>query len=390
MAYLRNSAVNLLNLHYGLHALVLNGAGAFFVVFLLKAGVSTPVVFLAIALLLAGRFSVRPLVLMLAPHVGLRTLVVLGTMLGALQYPLLAEVHGPDLALLAFCAAGALGDAFYWTSYHAYFATLGDSIHRGHQIAAREALGSLAAIVGPIAGGWALMTLGPRVAFGAAAALQLIAALPFLRTPDVRVAKTAPGAYVDALPSALLFSVDAWMCMSFIFAWQIALFLSLGESFTAFGGVLALAALVGALSGLLLGKYIDAGHGRRAVWLTFAGTIAVTIARALSTTNPTAAVIANAAGAVVGCLYIPTLMTEIYNRAKRSRCPLRFHLVLEGGWDFGGVTGALVVALLTALGVPLSFVILLTLPGILAWAILLRRGYGEARKLAAPSPAMQS
>src|SRR5262249_40421361 len=129
MAYLRNSAVNFLNLHYGLQALVLNGAGVFFVVFLLKAGVSTPLVFAAIGLLLAGRFTIRPLVLVLAPHLGLRTLVVLGTILTAVQYPLLAEVHGVDLALLAFCLAGAIGDAFYWTSYHAYFASLGDLTH---------------------------------------------------------------------------------------------------------------------------------------------------------------------------------------------------------------------------------------------------------------------
>lgn len=42
MAYLKNSAVNFLNLHYGLHALVMNGAGVFWVVYLLKAGVPIP------------------------------------------------------------------------------------------------------------------------------------------------------------------------------------------------------------------------------------------------------------------------------------------------------------------------------------------------------------
>jgi hypothetical protein len=76
MAYLKNSAVNLLNLHYGLHALAQNGAGVFFAVFLLKAGVPVSAVFAAIALVLAGRFLFRPLVLVLAPRVGLRALVV--------------------------------------------------------------------------------------------------------------------------------------------------------------------------------------------------------------------------------------------------------------------------------------------------------------------------
>jgi MFS family permease len=381
MAYLRNSAVNLLNLHYGLHALVLNGAGVFFVVFLLKAGVSTPLVFAAIGLLLLGRFTIRPLVLVFAPRLGLRALVVIGTILTAVQYPLLAEVHGADLALLAFCFAGAVGDAFYWTSYHAYFASLGDLTHRGHQVSAREAMSSLAAIVGPVIGGWALVAAGPRIAFGAAAILQLLAALPLLRTPDVPVAGKATGVFAAAIPSMMLFACDSWMCMSYIFAWQIALFLSLGESFTAFGGVLAFAAIVGGLGGLLLGKYIDAGHGRRAVWLTFAGTVAITVVRALSTGNPAAAVIANALGALVGCIYIPTLMTNIYNEAKRSPCPLRFHLMLEGGWDFGGICGCVVVALLSATGTPLPWLILLTLPGILVWALLLRRGYAAPQEV---------
>src|ERR1700704_5778482 len=199
MAYLKNSAVNLLNLHYGLHALALNGAGVFFAVFLLKAGVSVPAVFGTIALVLAGRFLIRPLVLVLAPRVGLRALVAFGIIFSGVQYFFLAEVHGIDLMLLGFCLSAAIGDAFYWPSYHAYFAALGDSEHRGHQIGAREALASVAAIIGPLIGGWALTALGPRVAFGAAAVVHVLAALPFLGTPDVRVPHSVPGAFRAAI-----------------------------------------------------------------------------------------------------------------------------------------------------------------------------------------------
>jgi len=127
MAYLKNSAVNFLNLHYGLHALALNGAGAFFAVFLLKAGLSIPAVFAAIALVIAVRFLTRPLILVLAPRTGLRALVVFGTIFTGVQYLFLAEVRGVDVMLLGFCISAAIGDTFYWTSYHAYFAALGDS-----------------------------------------------------------------------------------------------------------------------------------------------------------------------------------------------------------------------------------------------------------------------
>ncbi len=375
MAYLKNSAVNLLNLHYGLHALALNGAGAFFAVFLLKSGVSVPRVFAAIAFVLAGRFLIRPLVLVLAPRVGLRALVAFGIIFSGVQYLFLAEVHGIDLMLLGFCLSAAIGDTFYWPSYHAYFAVLGDYEHRGHQISAREALASVAGIIGPLLGGWTLTVLGPRVAFGAAAVVHVLAALPFLGTPDVRVARYVPGAFRAAMSGIMLFAADGWIAVGYYFVWQIALFLSLGESFTAFGGALALAALVGAIGGLILGKHIDAGHGGRAVWLAFASLAAVTALRAASTGMVALAVTANALGALVMCLYIPTLMTAVYNQAKCSPCSLRFHVATEGGWDIGGASGCLAAALLSEAGAPLPVEILISLAGTVVSLIVLRRYY---------------
>ena len=377
MAYLRNSAVNLLNLHYGMHALALYGAGVFFAVFMLKAGVPIPAVFAAIALTVGARFLIRPLILVLAPRWGLRALVAFGTVITGVQYLFLAQVHGIDLMLLAFCLSAAIGDVFYWTCYHAYFAALGDAEHRGHQIGAREALGSLAAIAGPLLGAWALTAFGPRVAFGAAAGVHVLAALPFLGTPDVKVERAVSGAFRAAIPGILLFAADGWIVAGFVFVWQIALFLSLGESFSAFGGALALAGLVGAIGGLVLGRHIDAGHGGRAVWLTFASIAAVTVLRAASTGNVAMAVAANALGTLVGCLYIPTLMTAVYNQAKRSPCALRFHVATEGGWDAGCAGGCLAAAALSMAGAPLAAGILLSLAGTGVSFVLLRRYYAD-------------
>jgi len=101
----------------------------------------------------------------------------------------------------------------------------------------------------------------------------------------------------------------------------------------------------------------------------------LTIFRALSTDNAALAVAANACGAIVACIYIPTLMTVVYNQAKRAPCPLRFHIATEGGWDFGGAAGCLVAAALTAAGLPLAIAILLSLGGIAASYILLRSYY---------------
>ena len=383
MAFLRNTTVNLLNLHYGIHVIALGGGGAFFAVYLLKAGVTAPMVFASIAVILLGRFVIRPVVVPLAVRWGLRALTVAGTVLAALPYLLLAEVHGVDAALAALVVTSIIGDTLYWTAYHAYFAALGDDEHRGQQIGMREAISAVVGIVSPLATGWLLVTFGPRAAFGAAATMTALSALPLFWTPEVTIARHVPGALKAGWRGTLLFAGDGWIAAGFAFAWQIALFLSLGESFVAYGGALAFAALAGAIGGLVLGRHIDAGHGKRAVAFALGVMALIIVLRALATGSATAAVLANALGALGVCLYIPTLMTAVYTQAKRSPCVLRFHVMTEGGWDLGGASGLFLTALLLVLGVPLWACILLSLAGVMWLAVLLRRYYGSSAIAAA-------
>jgi DHA1 family inner membrane transport protein len=93
----------------------------------------------SLALILLGRFVIRPVVIGFAIRWDLRAMVIAGTVLSALQYPLLAEVHGVGVALVGLIAMSALGGTVYWTTYHAYFAALGDDNLRGQQIGVREA-----------------------------------------------------------------------------------------------------------------------------------------------------------------------------------------------------------------------------------------------------------
>ena len=385
MAFLGNRTVNLLNLHYGIHALAISGGGAFFAAFLLHAGVPAPAVLASLAPILAGRFAIRPFIPRLATRWGLRPLVIAGTILVGLEYPLLAEVRGIGWGLLALCALSAVGETFYWTCYHAYFAYLGDAIHRGHQIAAREAVAAIIGIVGPLAAGWALTVLGPSVAFGTTAVVLFLSALPLLRTPNVAIARQAPGAMRAAISGMLIFAADGWVASGLTMVWPVALFLSLGQSFTAFGGAMALAALAGAAGGLVLGRLIDAGHGGRAVWLA-ATTLTVTILlRAASYGNPVWAVAATALGALVTAFHTPAMMTAVYNLAMKSPCALRFHVATEGAWDAGAASGCLASAGLLWAGAPMALGILLSLAGVAAVFVLLRRYYGamEAEPAAA-------
>lgn len=383
MAFFRNTTVNLLNLHYSVHALAISGGGAFFAVFLLKAGVPVPGVLLAMAAILIGRFAIRPAVLPLGRRYGLKPLVIAGTIVTALQYPLLAEVHGVGWQLYVLCIVSSIGDTLYWTAYHAYFASLGDAEHRGHQISAREAAAAMVGIIAPLLTGWALVTVGPRLAFGVTATALLLSALPLLWAPNVRIPAEAPGSLRAALPGVLLFMADGWTAMGYAFVWQIALFITLDESFTAFGGAMAFAAIVGAICGLFLGRFIDAGHGRRAVWLAASVMTATIAARAIGVLHPAAAILANAAGAVVVALYTPTMMTAVYNLSKRSPCVLRFHIAAEGGWDAGGASACLAAAALIWAGAPMSAAICLAFLGTAGAFVLLRRAYG------APQPTVR-
>jgi len=387
MAFFRNRTVNLLNLHYGIHAIAMSGGGAFFAIYLLRSGVPIPGVLITLAAILLGRFILRPLVIIFAARLGLRAMVVAGTMVSAAQYPLLAEVHGIGSALATLIAISAAGDTIYWTTYHAYFASLGDDELRGRQIGAREAIGATVGVASPLAAGWLLVAFGPRVAFGTTAIIAALSALPLLWTPRIAVESHVPGAFRAALPGVLLFAADGWTASGYYFVWQIALFVSLGESFIAFGGALAFAALAGAIGSLTLGRHIDAGHGGRAVWYACGTLAAIVLLRATATGNAGLAVLANALGAFGACLYIPTIMTAVYTLAKRAPCTLRFHVAAEGGWDAGGAAGLSIAALAIACGMPLAGSILVSLGGVTATAIMLRRYYAPAQASAVAGPA---
>ena len=215
---------------------------------------------------------------------------------------------------------------------------------------------------------------------------MVLAALPIVWTPNVVVKPQVSGALEASIPGVLLFAADAWCAAGYVFVWQIALFLSLGESFSAFGGAMALSAFVGAVGGMFLGRLIDAGHGTRATWVALAALTIGTVLRAMSYGNATFAVVANALGALVACLYLPVLGTAIYNQAQRSPCALRFHIAAEGGWDLGGASALLIAAALLAAGVPIGATILLALLGALASFLLLRRYFAQRAPVVAPAP----
>ena len=391
MARSGNSDLNRLTLHTMLQQLAASASDAFSAVFLYRQGLEPAAIFLAIAGVLGLRFLMRPAVLPIARRLGLKATLTAGAALSALQAALLAPVRGLDAALLAYVAVAAVAGVLYWPSYHAMFALVGDAERRGAQVGLRQLLVAVAGVLGPAAGGFALAYGGPWLAFGAAAAVELAAIAPLVGCADRPVERDTPsGAYRAALRGALPFAADGWIVSGAGWAWSLIVFRSLGARFDAFGGVLAAAALAGALGGLAFGRAIDAGAAPRAAWINAFVLAAALAAKALCGEQPIAVLVVAIGAGLLGGLYYPSLMTAIYNEAKASPCPLRYHLALEAAWDVGGGLACLTAAAALALGGSLQFVILLALPLVALQAAGLRASYAaprEAAGVAAPTAA---
>jgi hypothetical protein len=375
MPRLRLDAIARVNLHYATMVFAQGTGFLFLFVFLLRAGVPAPLVLLAQAVIVTGRLLARPWLLPLAKRTGVRPLLMLGCVVMAVQYLVLPFVHGPGLVLAALCAAAAAGDVFYWLPFNAYYSAVGDMARRGRQLALREAIAALVGIVAPLAIALALVGLGPRRAFWGVALVQACAALPLIGAPNVTVPDEAPGAFKAARTAFALMAADGWFDACWLIMWQLALFVGLHESFSAYGGALALAGVVGAAGGLMLGHRIDAGHGRRAVAIAYTIAATIVVLRGLSLGGPALAVSAHALGALLMPILGPTLVFPISNMSKASPCTFRFAMVTEGGWDVGCCAACLVGAGLLGLGTPLSALILLALPGAAVSAWLLWRFY---------------
>src|ERR1700722_10026353 len=98
-----------------------------------------------------------------------------------------------------------------------------------------------------------------------AGAIELAAIVPLLGMVEPPIALVAPpGAFAFYKRGILLLGSDGWIFNISAWAWSLIMFQALAARYDVFGGVLAAAALAGALSGMVLGRFIDMGHTRRA------------------------------------------------------------------------------------------------------------------------------
>jgi MFS family permease len=168
------------------------------------------------------------------------------------------------------------------------------------------------------------------------------------------------------------------------------MFRSLGDRFDAFGGAFATAVLAGSVGGLVLGRVIDLGHARKAVWANVAVLSVTLLVKAFGGNDPVVVVAVAIGATLVGGIYSPSLMTAFYNEGNSAPCGLRYQIAAEGGWDIGGALSGLLAAGACAMGEPLQAAILLALPMVALQGYLLDRSYARRNSASTPARAVSS
>jgi MFS transporter, DHA1 family, inner membrane transport protein len=379
MATFKDKTFNLIYLHAVLQALVMHGGEGFAFVYLLKAGIGTEIVLLCIAGMFASRLVFRMAVLPLSLRFGLRNTLIGSVLVEGATYLLLPMINDAGPLLYLYLALWAASSSFYWTTYHAYVAQLGNNQHRGAQVSAMEAFGMAAGVAAPLIMGFLLTWFSAWVGFGFIALAMALAALPFCFGPQIGVIQHAELPAATKSLGRLLMFTDGIRSAATHFVWLIALFLTLGSNYVSYGGALALSGLTGAFMGLFVGKWFDLGKGVHAARVGYGAMIASSLVKCFGFSVPWSAVTGNALYAIAWPSYATALNSQVYNLARQSPCPLRFHIVAEGGWDLGMAFGCGLAALLVFQGFDFFWPLAIGIAGCLLGYFVLTGSFTPAR-----------
>ncbi|MFN3552156.1 MAG: MFS transporter, partial [Novosphingobium meiothermophilum] len=226
--------------HTALQSFVEASGGLFVVGFLVRQGLSPAAALASFALILLSRFVLRAAVMPLARAQGLRNVVLMGLGIRALSFLLLPFVGGLGPVLAAYVLVSGLGSVLYWTGFHAYVSAAGDNAALGRQVSIQQATNAAVGIVAPVTGGFLLGWAGPFAGFAVIALIQLLAGLPFrgAANPAIEADTTADPAMVRR--GRRLYFAEGLQTGCGVVVWNLALFVTLGQSFEHFGGALAL------------------------------------------------------------------------------------------------------------------------------------------------------
>jgi MFS family permease len=365
-SFLSNHPINLLNVHYVLQTFANNMVDLFIGVFLYQAGIHVYLIFIALAASLVVRMVLRPIALKLCHFLGLKPVLILGTIFYAVQFLILGQIENLGFWFLLFFFIHALTDVLYWLPYHTTYALLGDNNHRGKQTGLRDGLTKISGSLAPFLSGILVLFFGYWSAFILASVVMLLSIIPILKLSHIDLKQTGKPNRKNRsniIKGFWLYVGDGfWYMQSFV--WSMVLFLIvLNPAY--FGGLIALTVLVKFFLNILVGDLFDNGKGKIVSRLgTFFIVLAV-LGRSFFVDTIPEVIIFNIFFAIGLALYMPIFDSAFYNFSKSSKNPLRYHYFAEIGWDIGAISASLLTALIVYLSWNFRFAMLLSLLGLL-------------------------
>ncbi len=374
---LPEESMRFLNLHSAVKMVSLNLAGIFSLIYLYKNGLQIWQVCLALAAILILRLIVRPLSLKLVFRSGLRKSVLLGSLSYAGLFQLLYLVNGINIWLFVYIIYAAVNDTLYWLPFHAYYASLGANKTRGKQIGMRESLVSFGSILSPAAGAFLIVNYGFYALFAAASFLVLLSCIPFLGIADAK-----PGTAMNfkqalkKIPKSgfWLFVGDGAYSTGLVIIWPLIIFFLFNNYFT-YGWIFTIALVSQTMGYLVLGAFMDKGHGRIICTIALSCAAVAMAGKILFAYNLKTVILFAVIDALVGTLYFTSLGTVLYNSSRSSKNTLWFQFFAESGWDVGGFIIACIAAFFSYYGFGLRYSLIFSIIGLVVVGKVSRKYY---------------
>ena len=377
MSYFKNHAINLVNTHFGLRVLADALVSVFIGVYFLQAGMPLWQIFLVWTAIFTLRLLFRPVVLFAIQKYGIKIMLIVGSINYLGIYALLSQVTGLDWWLLAYAVYYALNDPIYWLPYHVYFAQIGNNHESGRHIGAREFITTAARTVAPILSAFIIANFGFHGSFWLAGGISALASLPFIWLPEVHLGErlTTKQAWktVDRRGMTLFIGDGIWSS-GIYFIWPLTLFL-LAQDYIIFGGLLALAALLQMLGGLLIGHFIDRGHTKLLYRLAILFAVSIPLLLAGLATSIPAVIAIDVFIAAAMAIYVPTFNTVLYNLSRKSKSSLWFQYFAETGWDIGSIIATAAAAAIVFAGHDIRWALAMTACGVPVFGYVLWQYY---------------
>lgn len=364
---MRNRNITLLNIHAALQRYSNKTLDVFGGVYFLSNGVPFPVVMLMWAASFLLRFLLRPLSVWLSGKIGLKWALIIGTLASSGLFLIFTQINGVNGWLAIFAVYLAFYDILYWLPYHAYYAASGEEDKRGRHVALGVSFVSIVQIIMPLGGALLATKFGFNYLYVSAMICMILSVIPVLFAHDIPLGKSMRlrQAWRETDRRGFIMAVgNGIISNAHDFLWTIVLF-GLVSSLVNFGALLTIELLFTSIISLIIGRSIDNGKARWAARTGLVIIALVIVARSFWVTTTGQVIISNFVAALGGALLHMVYAVKLYNFAQKTENGLWFHFFAEAGWDIGSTIAVLLAAALYLAGVPVQYMMLFGIAGLL-------------------------